>query len=294
MLKKKILITGGTGFIGKHLIQKISETDFEPILLIRPSSDKSFILEKNYKYYELNSSFSLDQLFSTEKIEVIVHLASDTRKNNDVLSSTESNIVFPMNLIKTAKKFGVSKFINTGTTHYSSEENIYSLSKKYFRDSLKFSDCTVFDFELDNVYGENDHANRFIMFVLSSFLKKEKEINLTEGKQVRDFVHVDDVVSLLITSINKIMLLEKSYHSFSIGSGKPLSVKEVVLSLQAICKGESTKLNFGVIPYEALNQKDLLSKIDILPTQEFFNWQPQVQLTTGLQRLAQWAQRGSY
>ena len=141
-------------------------------------------------------------------------------------------------------------FINTDTT-LSESLNSYALSEKHFLDwGKQFSQHRKIKFinlKLEHFFGEGDDSSKFVTHVIRSCLQNVKQIDLTMGEQQRDFVHIDDVVSVFDFFLKKFSDLPCNYHEFAVGSGTTISVRELVELIHQLT-ASNTILYFGPVP----------------------------------------------
>ena len=156
-MSEYILLTGGTGFVGSHLLEKLLNLDKNTILLKRSFSDtwriNKFIGNENLIVKNIDEE-SVDEIFNQYSIIGIFHLASNSQRelNSNIISKMiDSNIKFPTQLLENSMNNDVKFFINTGSAYeYQlnnppiSEKtkikpfNLYASTKTAFEDILKF------------------------------------------------------------------------------------------------------------------------------------------------------------
>jgi len=132
---------------------------------------------------------------------------------------------------------------------------------------------------LEHFYGPGDDKSKFISWVIDQIIIQAENVPLTGGEQTRDFSYVTDVVSAFIAVINQIGKMSAGFHSFEVGSGESVSIKNLVLMISKHCSPHKTHFNFGALPYRAnelmestVNTQPLLS----------LGWSPKVKLEQGL------------
>lgn len=281
--RRTIIITGGSGFIGSHLIDRLVKNQEDIIAFIRPSSDlwriRQFIpsIEITHDMSELQSSIQR----RNSKSIIVVHLATEFGYNKSYEEIFDSNITFPNELIKT---ISASKehftFINTDTFFNSDISHTrlpgYSYTKKHFLNELSYKKCKVINMRLEHVYGPRDNKNKFLQFFLDKILNNEKEINLTSGLQTRDFIYISDVVSAYCKVIDKIDQIEE-YEEFSVGTGFSTSLRSLLEMLIHIVNSNSI-LNFGVIELEG----EIMASLGNPKALHDIGWYPIYSLEEGL------------
>jgi len=256
-MKGTVLLTGATEFLGSHLLEALLKEHYDVIIAKRSFSDTyridSFL--PKVRAYNIDVTHLAD-IFTKNKVSVIIHAATcygkEYHQTSDIL---ESNIMFPIKLIQCAINNNVKTFINTDTFYDTNYDNLarYALSKKQLVDWLRiYSDkIKIINLKLGHVYGPRDLADKFVPWMLHQILWAKKEVDLTPGKQKRDFIYVSDVVNAYM----KVMVskkIEQSFSSFDVGFGKIITIKEFILqansAIEAVIHNKpKTIFNFGAL-----------------------------------------------
>ena len=284
--KYKILITGGTGFLGSNLVnQLLKDNRFKLYLLCRKTSNFERINKSNIKkIIKFNiENKNLNNFFQKNNFDAIVHCATNYGLSKKTISDIiQPNLILPMQLLDLAKNYKVKAFLNTDTILNKNVSN-YSLSKFHFSEWLKlFSEdfyCT--NIKIEHFFGPRDDDTKFVISIIKSFLNNSKKINLTKGNQKRDFVYIDDVVSAMKKILLYSLKQKKGFDIFEVGSGINVSIKKIVKLIKKLCDNNSTKLEFGKIPMrknESLYVKLNLKKLSKL------NWKPKYSLEESLKK----------
>jgi len=285
----KILITGGTGYLGGKLTQLFLKERNKVALLLRQSS----ILKSNIYssgQVEIGRYKSEKEIFEFIKIsepEVVIHTACCYGRSNERHREIiNANINFGVSILSGILDAGKPvSFVNIGTS-LPADTSFYALTKSQFtnfgkwfcensQEKLQFINLVV-----EHFYGTGESSDKFISYLLNQCTLNVEEINLTEGKQKRDFIYIDDLLSACKIIVNKLSEIER-FQSISIGSGYSPSIKEVSLMILRLTKSRS-KLKFGAIPYrpnELMNSKIDLSVI------KNFGWLPKVHLECGIKKM---------
>ena len=284
ILKKNILITGATGFLGSNIIKELITENYNVIALKRSFSNTYRIddIADNINSYNIDQ-ISLENIFAENKIDTIIHCATNYgRRDIEPLSLIQANLTMPLQLLELGKKTRVNCFINTDTI-LDKRVSYYSLSKNQFREWLELyaKEMICLNVALEHFYGPYDDNTKFVSYIIESILNNAKKIDLTEGEQERDFIYIDDVVDAFITIIKNIENLRKGFLRYEIGTGQSIKLKNFVKLVKSIVQNNDTVLNFGAIPYR--ENEVMSSKADITEICKL-KWKPKYTLEEGLLR----------
>ena len=303
----KILITGGAGFIGSHLLEELLSPNNEILVFDNFLTGKKENIEfkGNFKLIEddfgTKNSLNLIKEFNPQ---ICFHLAAQSSvvvSVDDPLLDFEHNILQPVQLIKTLLSTDCSKFVFTssGGTIFgepnilpTSEEDFagdpkspYGFGKKKLNEiitSMTINTHLSYSIlNLSNVYGprQDPHGEAGVVSIFSNkILKNEKPIIYGDGEQTRDYVYVKDVVNALILS-SKI----DSNLFLNIGTGKETSVNQLL---------ETIKSEFAsdIEPtYKESRKGELLrSVLNSSKARKELNWESQFSLNKGIKEVVRW------
>ncbi|GFE58132.1 NAD(P)-dependent oxidoreductase [Geobacter sp. AOG1] len=279
---KTVLLTGGTGFLGSNLLMKLVDRGYRLILLARSHSDMTrlkSVLDRIVVHRI--GHCSLDDIFANEKIDIIIHCATNYGRNQkDPTDLLEVNLMLPLGLLQLGIKHKVPCFINTDTI-LDKRVNFYSLSKNQMKEWLKvFSgEITSINVALEHFYGPGDDDSKFVTNVIHRIADNEAEIDLTPGRQKRDFIYIDDVVEAFLCIIEHCGTLGKGFHPFEIGSGDSIEIREFVALVKKLAGNECSHLNFGALDYR--KNEVMVSEVDLSAIHRL-GWSPRFSLEEGL------------
>lgn len=281
-MKQSLLLTGGTGFLGSHLLRRLIRDGHSVVLAKRSFSDTWRIrdLEGRYAAYDLDRD-PLDRIFAEHRIGTILHSATNYgRREIPPTEIVDSNLILPLHLLQLGEKHGTRAFINTDTL-LDKRVSHYSLSKKQFLDWLKlYSDRLLcVNVALTHFYGPHDDGSKFVTQMIRDLLVARPSIPLTPGRQKRDMLHVDDVVSAFVRLIDHSASQGPSFHAYDVGSGESRELREIVQTLQTLSGNSTTKLDFGALDYRPNEAMDIQVQARELRA---LGWRPTLTLEQGL------------
>jgi nucleoside-diphosphate-sugar epimerase len=303
--QKRVLVTGGAGFIGANLVRKLLSLKYDANLLIRPSTNlwrlNNILPKLNIHEINILDVKNLKKKITQINPQAIIHLAtySKYRNQNDFEQMVETNIKGTLNLLTASKDINYDILINTGS---SSE---YGMKNKQMKESdllepisfyaaTKASTtllCQVFAREYQkpivtlrpfSVYGPFEEKERFIPTIINSVLH-DKPIKLTSGNQRRDFIYVQDIVDIYIKTIR--MGKSLSGQVLNMGTGIEYTNDEVVKTLFKM-SGKKVKIEKGAFPKRLWDTKHW--RADISKTKRTLNWKPKFSLEEGLRDTFNW------
>ncbi len=290
----KILIIGGTGFIGYHIIKEAKKRKWKitSISKNRPSKNR-FHKKINYSFVD-TTNFKLLKKKIKGNFDYVINAGGYGKhpkfgKKGEKLFN--SHFLSLVNLIKILSKKKVKKFIQIGSSaEYGQlkapqkEDIICKPTSPY--GFAKFS-CTNFllnYFQINKfpavilrlflVYGPNQAKNRILPQIIDSSLKNKK-FPTTKGNQYCDFCFIDDAIKAIFKTLQS---RNVSGEIINIGSGKPIQIKKAInLTCKLIGKG---KPQFGKIKYN----KDVNMKLypNIKKAKKMLGWRPKINFLKGL------------
>ena len=304
---KKALVTGGAGFIGSHLTEKLHQNNIEVLVvdnLLTGKKENLLSLDlENTIYGDVGSEETL-KIIKNFNPDVCFHLAAQSSvviSVEDPLLDFEHNLLQPVQLIKTLLETDCKQFIFTssGGTIFGEPEVIptseddyagepaspYGLAKKKLNElievMLQNETMSYSILNLSNVYGprQDPYGEAGVMSIFTGkLMNNETPTIYGDGKQTRDYIYVLDVVDALIKSA------ETDDNLFlNIGTGVETSVNELVsiLSQKISWDGEPeyAPKREGELLRSVLNNERAMSQI---------GWEPKYTLDTGLDELISW------
>jgi len=290
-IKRTILLTGATGFLGSHLLERFIAKGERVIALKRSTSSihrVAHLLDKAI-FYDIDKT-TLDEVFTKNQIQKVIHTACCYgRRRENASEILLANLIFPMRVLEASKKSQVRVFLNTGTL-LKREVSPYALSKAQFTDWLPSyaEEMRIVDLRMEYMYGPGDSPEKLLPNVLQQLLGNADSIPLTAGDQKRDFIYIDDVVEAILRTL-ECTESGKGYSRYDIGTGTLKSIKEFLQLARTELENQlgsavKPQLAFGAIPYrqnEAMEPEMNLEPLFSL------GWKPQIVIEEGLRKTVQ-------
>lgn len=298
--KNKILVTGGAGFIGSHLVDALIEKGFKVVVIDNLSLGKKEYINPKAEFYKLDirDLKKIKPLF--KGINYVFHLAAQPRIQPSIVNPEEShsnNVNGTLNVLISSRDAKIKKFIYSASSSvYGDQKSLllkekmtpnpkspYSLFKligehycKLFNELYKLPTICLRYF---NVYGPRQSCEGAYATVIGVFLRQAKTGKpltiIGNGKQTRDFTHVKDVVKANILAIEKNKVGKGEI--INIGTGKNYSINKIASLISKKVVHISPRLA-EVQNTLAYNNK----------AKKLLNWQPTISTKEGIKELKQW------
>jgi UDP-glucose 4-epimerase len=308
----KILVTGGAGFIGSHVVDRHVERGHDVTIIDNLSTGKIQNVNKKAKFYEMDiQDPSLREVFSQGGFDVVNHHAAqiDVRVSvNDPMRDARTNIIGFLNLMENVRRFKVAKtvIISSGGVIYgetpgdpATEGSLkrpfspYGVTK-YASEQYLFYYCRVQGLKgatlrYSNVYGprQDPFGEAGVVAIFSKNLLRGEPLTIYgDGEQERDYVFVQDVVdaNLLLTESE----LSDSFETvddlaYNVGTGRPCSVNELAAVMKQIASSKAENVYAPPRPGELLR-----NYLNCDRSKARLGWEPRHSLKEGLEKTFHW------
>lgn len=312
MRKMKVLVTGGVGFIGSHLVERLVKEGHKVVIIDNLSNGSN----ENLKGIEYETWWNIDisswhlhtDFYETipEPIDVIYHLACFPRSMSfdNPQRDVDVNIKGMVNVLELARK-------NDSLVIFSSNSGIYDTSKMPVTEETSDNPKSPYDldkltaekylklyydlygieyviFRFATVYGERQKVTEDWKPVVMTFIDKTLKNEPLEihggGRQTRDFIYVSDIVDALVNVLEK---YEKKRHYLAmnqtmlLGTGVETSIMELAKMTDKICGNIAHSFI-----YKPLKLGDIMRmRYPSEKARRILNWKPQVELEEGIKRI---------
>jgi len=295
----RILITGGAGFIGSHLTDKLLAMGHEVLVIDNFATARRDNLSPHPKLTLVEDTIAnkkcVDEMFQSFKPEIVVHAAASYKDPNNWVEDVNTNVLGGVNIVKASQREQIRRIIYFQTSlcyglkpleqpitfnhplfsgGYSGGSS-YAISKTAGEQYIELSGLDFISFRLANAYGPRNLSGPLPIFFS----------RLTQGKQCfvvdtrRDFIYIDDLVEVVLKAIDGVG--EKGYYHIS--SGTDYSIKELYDAVvDALGLPEELKNQVEVKPRGKDDAPSIL--IDPSKTERDFKWKVKTPLKEGVKK----------
>lgn len=307
MINKKVLITGGAGFIGSNLVQYLVANNYEVTVVDNLLTGHLSNLESTYDRFnfikgDIRDFELIDHLM--KDIDTVFHLAASVGNKRSIdfpLEDAQINVIGTINILEAARKHNIRKIVTSSSAGIFGELKMIPInenhpidpdtpygSTKLCQEKLCLSYSKLYNFEAVclryfNVYGQNQrydaYGNVIPIFVYNIIHDIPIKI-FGDGEQTRDFIHVNDVVKANVNA----SLSSGISGAFNIASGESISINQLVRILSSFTDKKVVVLYLDKRPGDVIH-----SLADISSAKENIKFNPSTQLIEGLREYFIWA-----
>jgi UDP-glucuronate 4-epimerase len=308
-----VLITGGAGFIGSSLADKLLKNgyqvicidNFDPFYPVAMKHENIRLAKLNPDYTliqgDIRSRADLRKCFVDNTIEMVIHLAAKAGVRPSIKDPQiyfDVNVMGTLNLLELMREYNVKKMIfSSSSSVYGDNTKIpfceddlvdnpispYAASKKagelVCHTYHHLYDFDIFCLRLFTVYGPRQRPDLAINKFLRAILDGKEIPVYGNGSTERDYTYVDEIVNAIISALPKV----KGYEIVNLGNGKPVALTDLILEIEKIT-GVKAKLH-----YYPLQPGDVrVTFADITKARDLLNYHPSTPLAKGLQNFMDW------
>ena len=294
---KKILVTGGSGFLGRHTVSALLSKGVSPTILARnlPLTIAGTPKEKlNCVEINLLDAPRLENFLENLRPDIIIHLAGITHSlPNQPESLEQNNYQATVNLLDAARKVNAEKIIVTGTadeygfqkcpqteTMSAMPVSDYAVSKnravKYALSLYQEYAAPIIILRPFTIYGTGQPVNMFVSQAVECAVSGSA-FEMSKGEQKRDLLFVTDFAKAVLVSLET---KHVEGEIFNVGGGQAIALRDLAEKIWKIAGADERLLKIGARHTSPKELHD--TKADISKIKELFNWQPEVSLEEGL------------
>lgn len=306
----KILITGGAGFIGSHITDRMLSDGHEVMVIDNLSTGKYKNIHKKASFWLMDiCSPEVEALFAKERPDIVLHHAAQANvhvsQHNPILDA-QINIKGSINIFQNCIRFQVKKIIYASSAavygspsylgidelHAAAPQSFYGLSK-YTAEQYLIQFCSsnytrtrYSILRYANVYGprqRTDGDGGMISIFIKNLMDRQSPCIYGDGEQTRDFIYVQDVAEANVKALGL-----ADGEILNIGTGQPASVNHLFRLIKKMCRYDLPAVfkneRAGDIRHSYFNHHK---------AENTLNWQPHFSLPEGLQRTLEYYQTGS-
>ena len=290
-MKKTILILGGTGFIGYHLAKEALKKGFEVTSVSKNHPKKRRLKNVKYLILDISNKNSVEKKIK-KNFKYVVNLAGYV-DHSEKTKTYKSHYLGCKNISNFFLKKKLIRFIQVGSCmeygHAKSPqkenfkckpESVYGIAKllstRHLLNLYKKKQFPVTILRLYQVYGPYQDLNRFLPIVINS-CKLNKDFPCSHGRQYRDFLYVNDLISAIFLILKNQKALGEI---LNIGIGKPLKIKNIIQKIIRYYK--SGKPNYNKIKLRKEEQIKIYP--DTSKAKKILKWKPKINFSKGLKK----------
>jgi len=305
----KVLVTGGAGFIGSHVADRLLTDGHEVVVLDDLSTGRVEQLNPAARFYQMDiQSPWLDELFKIERPEAVLHQAAQAsvrRSVEDPGFDASVNVMGTVTLLQASVRHGVRRFLfaSTGGAIYGDADVIptpedypalpvspYGASKLaaevYLRTFHALHGLSYAALRYANVYGprQDPHGEAGVVAIFARRLLSADTARINgDGKQTRDFVYVGDVAEA-----NARALTSDAVGAFNVGTGVETDINTIFQLLKRLTGNSQQDVHGPALPGEQRR-----SVVDARKIQKAMGWRPQTSLEAGLDATVRYFRQAS-
>lgn len=287
----RVLITGGSGFVGSHLADRLLARNDTVLVIDNFSTGRRDNLKPHPKLevieHSIAATAAMDEIFTRFKPDVVVHAAASYKDPDNWVEDCMTNVLGTVNVVSAAKKAGCERIVYFQTAlcyglnpkeqpvsldhHFDARGSSYAISKTAAEHYVELSGLNFVSFRLANAYGPRNISGPLPTFYQRLTTNKPCFVMDTR----RDFVYINDLVDCVEQAVDG-----KGQGYYHISSGSDFSIKEL---FDATLLALNIKLDKEVEVRPRHPDDAFTILLDPSRTNKDFSWNVKTSLTTGVQ-----------
>ena len=285
---ERILVTGGTGFIGRYLVELLVSKGFRPLVTNNdPSFRRETFSDVDVVELDITAAAETDRLIRSYKPQIVIHLAGITGSNDPTGTACDAvNFKATVDLLKTVDRVGVERVIMIGTAAEYGDQPVpfredmpvrpvspYAVSKakanQFALDMHAANGFPVTILRIFSAYGFGQPDKMFLSQLIRHALLKQR-FTMSDGYQKRDFVHAGDVAAAIAAAMTAKKAIGRV---INIGSGHGVMLRDLARTVWSMCGGGDELLDIGSRGKSGDDNFD--TEADITLAGQVLDWQPE-------------------
>jgi CDP-paratose synthetase len=250
----RILLTGGTGFLGAHVCQQLLKHGHTVTVCVREGSSHERLERLTDGMLPKPAFIRYEDLNFGSDYEAVIHMATTYGRGSKASSEIiQSNVLMPAQLLEQCLENDVKLFINTDSYYTAAglEHPLagYILSKRHFNEwarNIAGTRLKLVNMRIEHLYGPMDASDKFCTFIVRECLLDKQNIALTECDQLRDFIYVEDAASAYVALLDHVGDCAFGWNEIGVGNGYAIQLREFVTRAHSLARSRSD-LRFGDI-----------------------------------------------
>jgi nucleoside-diphosphate-sugar epimerase len=302
--KERILVTGGSGFVGASLVRSLLAEGHEVHLILRAASNTWRLREVEDRcrvhWADLRDEQAVRQTVAASRPEVVYHLATHGAypTQNDRAAILATNLLGTANLLSALAAYDYRAFVNAGSSSEYGHKpgpiresdrleprTDYAVAKAaatLLCQAEAYKGRPVTTVRIFSAYGPWEDSARLASYVMGCCLRGETP-KVTTGKQPRDFIYVQDVLTLLKRAAHHSGVRGQVLHA---GTGRRQRVRDMVETVLSVCGGGRLAAQFGAEPPRSGEPVSWVANIE--QTTALTGWEPRYDLRAGVEQTWEW------
>lgn len=277
----RILVTGGTGFIGRYVLERLAAAGLRPLVTTRTDASRADLVN-----LDLTDNDGVRRLIRSYRPAIVLHLAGATGHDDPTGEiCNQVNFVATVNLLSALEEVGVERVILLGSAAEYGDQptplhedmparpvSNYGVSKArataYALDRNRASGLPVVVLRIFSAYGGGQPAKMFLSQIITHAILNRR-FNMSDGRQRRDFVHAVDAASGIFAAMTA---TSAPGRVINIGTGRGIPLDAVAHEVWKICGAGSERLAIGQMEKKGDDAFD--TEADISRAGEILSWEP--------------------